>query len=80
MEKLKKIFEDGYFRYYVFNFGKHKGKRVEEVIIEDPNYVRWCASNVDGFKLQPKWKSMLDSSLWKEGPEGLWKLRMHYII
>lgn len=34
-----------------FDFGKHKGKTVEEVCDDDPSYVEWCIDNVDDFEL-----------------------------
>ncbi len=33
------------------NFGKHKGKTIDEVLEEDPTYIRWCLENIDWFKL-----------------------------
>lgn len=37
-----------------FDFGKHKGKTVEEVIDEEPTYIEWCIDNVTGFELSDK--------------------------
>lgn len=28
-----------------FRFGKHKGHQLEDVIEDDPDYVRWCVEN-----------------------------------
>lgn len=28
-----------------FPFKKHAGKRTDEVIVEDPRYIRWCIEN-----------------------------------
>ena len=33
------------------NFGKHKGKTIDEILHEDPTYIRWCLENIDWFKL-----------------------------
>lgn len=35
----------------VFDFGKHEGKTVEDVIELDPGYISWCLEEVDHFKL-----------------------------
>lgn len=34
---------------YVFQFGKHKGLLVTEVLEEDPQYILWASENVHGF-------------------------------
>lgn len=39
---------------YVFNFGKHKGESFENVLRYDSEYIYWCISNVEWFKLSPK--------------------------
>ena len=31
------------------SFGKYKGKTVEEVLEDDPTYLRWCLENVPSF-------------------------------
>lgn len=31
----------------VFNFGKHKGKTVKQVIDEGSDYIEWCVTNLD---------------------------------
>jgi hypothetical protein len=30
----------------VLQFGKYKGRTVEDVYVEDPNYIKWCAENI----------------------------------
>ncbi len=35
----------------VISFGKHKGKSLKLIIGVDPDYIRWCLSNIDGFRL-----------------------------
>lgn len=30
---------------YVFSFGKHKGKKLEDVILDDDNYIDWLLNN-----------------------------------
>lgn len=35
----------------VFNFGKHKNKKVEDVEKEDPEYIKWCHKNLEKHKL-----------------------------
>ena len=32
-----------------FKFGKHKSKKISQVIIEEPDYVSWCIENLDSF-------------------------------
>ena len=32
-------------------FGKHKGKTIEDVLEDDPRYLRWCMENIDDFEL-----------------------------
>lgn len=29
----------------VFKFGKYNGLTVEQVLLVDPDYIRWCAEN-----------------------------------
>jgi hypothetical protein len=47
----------------VFTFGKHKGHTVHRVINEDPEYIKWCLSNVDEFSLSKKAKGVYESKL-----------------
>jgi len=42
-------------------FGKHKGKTVEQIYEEDPQYVQWAAENMDNKEWQGRFKSFLDS-------------------
>ena len=32
-------------------FGKYKGQRVEDVCVDDPQYIDWCIENIEGFEL-----------------------------
>lgn len=32
-------------------FGKHKGKRIVDLIIENPKYIDWCMQNIERFHL-----------------------------
>ena len=34
-----------------FNFGKHKGEFVQDVIEDDVTYIEWCLDNVEDFEL-----------------------------
>ena len=34
----------------VLTFGKYKGRSYEEIVFKDPNWLRWCCENVDGFR------------------------------
>ena len=35
---------------YIFYFGKHKGKTLEEVAREECTYIEWCLKNYEGKK------------------------------
>ena len=35
---------------YVFNFGKHKGDKLQDVVESDPGYVYWCACKIERFR------------------------------
>lgn len=35
----------------VFWGTKHKGKKVKEVIEQDPDYIAWCINNIENFHL-----------------------------
>lgn len=35
----------------VLEFGKHKGKTIQEVMKEDPNWIHWSLENIPTFKL-----------------------------
>lgn len=35
-------------------FGKYKGKTVQEILEDDPTYVRWLIDNVETFKMSPE--------------------------
>jgi hypothetical protein len=35
----------------VLEFGKHKGKTVQQVMKEDPNWLHWALQNISTFKL-----------------------------
>ncbi len=32
-------------------YKKHKGKRIIDVIDQDPDYINWCMENIEGFRL-----------------------------
>jgi len=38
--------------YWKIGFGKHKGKTLKEVLLDDPQYVQWAAGNVS---IGPVW-------------------------
>lgn len=35
----------------VLEFGKHKGKTIQQVMKEDPNWLHWALQNIKDFKL-----------------------------
>ena len=38
---------------YHFNFGKHNGQTIEEVLELDPSYLIWVNNNITWFKINP---------------------------
>lgn len=40
-------------------FGKHKGKKIQDIISTDPSYLAWCLNNIDHFHLAEKAWSLL---------------------
>jgi hypothetical protein len=44
-----------------FNYGKHKGKSVGELLEEDPQYLIWTTVNCSWFNLQPEILASLQS-------------------
>jgi hypothetical protein len=44
------------------NFGKYKdsGKTVEDIIEEDPDYIRWCIENIETISFSDDIESMVD--------------------
>ena len=53
-----------------FNFGKHKGETIQEVIEDEITYLEWCMDAVDGFDLDEQayqvYNDALDSYYWSE--------------
>ena len=41
------------------NFGMHKGKTINQILEEDPTYIRWCIENISWFKLSKKDEEMV---------------------
>ena len=39
---------------YVFDFGKHKGKTIDQVFLENPKYILWCVKKVEFFEMSNK--------------------------
>lgn len=40
-------------------FGKYKGDLIDDVIIKDPNYIRWAKDNIDFFILSESQELLL---------------------
>lgn len=38
-------------KHYTLTFGKYKGKKIEDVIEEDPKYLLWAHENIEWFQL-----------------------------
>lgn len=36
---------------FKLNFGKYRGRTIDEILDEDPTYIRWCIDNIYWFKL-----------------------------
>lgn len=51
--KNKKTRIKYYENYSVLGFGKYKGKSVDEIFHESPNYIYWCLSCIDHFFVSP---------------------------
>lgn len=32
-------------------FGKHKGKQIDQIMVDDLGYITWCLENIKGFHL-----------------------------
>ena len=47
----------------VLTFGKHSGEALDEVIVEDPEYIAWCVDEVEGFELDVEAMNLLEASL-----------------
>ena len=43
----------------VLEFGKHRGKTVQQVMKSDPNWLHWALQNISGFKLNRNALSLL---------------------
>jgi len=38
----------------ILDFGKYKGKTIDEVFLENCQYLSWCIKEVEGFKMSNK--------------------------
>ena len=57
-----------YYTHSTSNFGKYKGKTVEEVLTLDPSYLLWAHKNVEWFALE---KEVWIDAWTLDGGEGL---------
>jgi hypothetical protein len=32
-----------------FSFGKHRGKTLDQIVVDDPHYIAWCMIHLAGF-------------------------------
>lgn len=60
-----------------FTFGMYKGQKVNDIIEQNPSYIRWCLNNVSYFTLDNNQKELLNKqsnivsrSLSKIYPDG----------
>ncbi len=51
-------YEDG----DILFFGKHKGRTIDSVIADDPEWVQWAWDNVDRFNLSEELVALLEQS------------------
>ncbi len=49
MRQSKIIGMKTYLTHFQLSFGKHQGKRLDEIVIEDPNYLNWCIIHLSHF-------------------------------
>lgn len=50
-----------------FGFGQYADSTIDEIITKDPDYVQWCAEEVDGFVLDEEAALLLDIELdWRK--------------
>ncbi len=40
-----------YLPHFTLSFGKHQGKTIEEITLEDPKYIVWCIVNLNHFMI-----------------------------
>ena len=45
----------------LLQFGKYKGRTVEDVYKEDPNYIRWCSENISDPSVKAEAKRVLET-------------------
>ena len=43
-----------FYRTSILDFGKYKGKTLESVFVENPNYIFWCIKNIPSFFIYPQ--------------------------
>jgi len=43
-----------------FTFGMYKGQKVNDIIKQNPSYIRWCLNNVSYFTLDDNQKELLN--------------------
>lgn len=44
------------------DFGKHKGQKVDHVIVEHPDYIIWALDTIEGFDLSAKAYELLGTA------------------
>lgn len=53
-----------YENYSLLGFGKYKGKSVDEIFHESPNYIYWCLSCIDHFFVNPSYLFKKSDDKW----------------
>lgn len=56
-------------RYHKFDFGKYRNRYVGEIMMIDPQYIKWCIENVSSFRLNKEEEALLNTS-WKYSVSG----------
>lgn len=49
----------------VFEFGKHKGKTLKNVLAENAYYVVWCICNIPNFTIEQPYHDRLMKEYWE---------------
>ena len=47
----------------ILQFGKYKGRTVEDIFNEDPNYIKWCAENISDISIKTESKRVIEQKL-----------------
>lgn len=54
---------------YIFTFGKYRDELLHDIIFTDPNYVLWCADNINWFDLDSRLYVLAEQLSWESAPD-----------